>query len=252
MKKTFLILFTVITALVSCKKSDDSKAGIFKGPETALFHGKAWTWIETNNTGTIVRAAISINDDALNSATTGTGGGTHQHDNDVVLPFHPKATGTIFDHAWVNWNASGHPPAGIYDLPHFDLHFYAVTKAEREAFTDPAKLDAAIPAAYLPPNYIGIDPVPTMGKHYVDVTSPELNGQIFTQTLIYGSYNSKYAFIEPMITLAFLKANNNFERALPQPAKVQQSGFYPTKMRITKANGVTNIILDGFVYRQAS
>jgi hypothetical protein len=55
-----------------------------------------------------------------------------------------------------------------------------------------------------------------------------------------------------MITLDFLKNTSSFQRAIPQPAKVQQSGYYPTKMRILKHNGETEIILDEFVYRQAS
>jgi hypothetical protein len=55
-----------------------------------------------------------------------------------------------------------------------------------------------------------------------------------------------------MITLEFLKDNSNFERSIPQPAKVQKTGYYPTKMRVVKHDGVTEIILDGFVYRTQS
>ena len=253
MKKTFFILAMVIAAMSSCKKSDENKGGIFKGPETTVFHGKAWTWIQLNNSGIIERAAVSITDAALNSVTppTGTGGG-HTHENNVVLKFHPKADATIFRHVGLDWNPDGHPPVGIYNKPHFDIHYYMVSNEERLTFVDPAKLAASIPADYLPANYFGGDPVPTMGKHYVDVTSPELNGQPFTQTYILGSYDSKLVFLEPMITLDFLKTTTNFERLLPQPAKFQKSGYYPTKMRVTKENGVTNIILEGFVYRQAS
>lgn len=253
MKKIILIVSAVIVGLASCKKDDDTKGGIFKGPEASMHHGKAWTWIELNNLGVIERAAISINEAALNSVPVGHGnGGGHQHDDNVILKFHPKAEATIFKHAWLNWNPDGHPPAGVYSVPHFDLHYYMVSSEERQTFVDPAKLDLALTADYLPANYIGIDPVPTMGKHYVDVTSPELNGAPFTQTFIHGSYDGKLVFLEPMITLDFLKTTTNFVRTLPQPAKFQKSGYYPTKMRVSKANGVTNIILEAFVYRQAS
>ncbi len=47
--------------------------------------------------------------------------------------------------------------------------------------------------------------VPQMGAHWVDVTSPELNGSTFAQTFIYGSYDGQVNFYEPMITLDFLK-----------------------------------------------
>ena len=64
--------------------------------------------------------------------------------------------------------------------------------------------------------------------------------------------SGKVTFYEPMITLEFLKNNNNFERSIPQPAKVQKSGWYPTKMKIIKHDGLTDVILDGFNFRQQS
>jgi hypothetical protein len=91
-----------------------------------------------------------------------------------------------------------------------------------------------------------------MDAHWIDVTSPELNGQPFTQIFLYGSFDGKVNFYEPMITMDFLKNNNNFEGNIPQPAKVQKSGYYPTKERVVKHDGVTEIILDGLVYRTQS
>jgi hypothetical protein len=94
-----------------------------------------------------------------------------------------------------------------------------------------------------------------MGTHWVDITSPELapmNPATFTQTFIYGTYDGKLSFYEPMVTLDFLKKTTSFERPIPQPAKFKIAGYYPTIMRIVKEGTLTNIILDDFVYRQAS
>lgn len=254
MKRFFLLLSSAALLLASCEKDkEDKKDGIFKGPEVTVHDGKAWTWLEINKQGIPERVAISINDRALNSVPIGTEtGGGHSHENNFVLKFHPKADATIFKHVFLNWNPAGHPPAGIYNLPHFDIHYYTVSSEERDAMVDPAKLNADPDAAYLPANHIGADPVPQMGKHWVDVTSPEFAGAPFTQTFIYGSNNKKVVFFEPMITLDFLKNTNSFVRDLPQPAKFEKAGYYPTKMRVEKANGVTNVILEGFVQRQAS
>jgi hypothetical protein len=252
MKKILIMALAAGTFFTSCKKDND-RSGIFKGPEAEVYDGKAWTWVELNKEGNPERVAISISNAALNSVKTGDGGaGGHDHHNNVVLRFHQKADVTLFKHVWLNWNPDGHPPVGIYNKPHFDFHYYMISSEERETHVDPVKLDAALTADYLPANHIGVDPVPTMGKHYVDVTSPELNGQPFTQTFIFGSYDSKLTFWEPMITLDFLKNTTNFERTIPQPAKFQKTGYYPTRMRVAKANGATNIILEGFVLRQAS
>ena len=255
MKRIMVAVAVAIVSLAAgCKKGDQAK-GIFKGPEVKVNNGKAWTWVQLKDDGTPERLAITINDAAMNSVPvdeTGEGGHDNMMENSYVLTLHPKASATPFKHIWLNWNPAGHEPPGVYDIPHFDLHYYTITNAEREAM-DNAKMNNLPAAEYMPANYIspGLG-VPQMGNHYIDVTSPELNGQPFTQTFIMGSYDSKVIFYEPMITKAFLQSNANYERPIPQPAKFQQSGFFPTKMRVVKHDGVTEIILDGFVKRQAS
>lgn len=256
MKFAFVAIAAVAAlSMTSCKKEDkETKAGIFKGPEVSVHEGKAWTWIELNHEGKPEKVAISMNERALNSVPTeeGDGGGGHNMENNLVLKFHPKIDATLFNHVGFDWNPGGHPPFPIYTLPHFDFHFYMVTEAERMQQVDPVKLAASLPEGYLPAAHMGGDPVPMMGKHYVDLTSPELNGATFTQTFIYGSYDAKLSFLEPMITQDYLKATLDFVRDIPQPAKFQKTGYYPTKMRIKKENGITNVILEGFQFRTAS
>jgi len=251
MKRILFAVVAIAALATSCKK--DQAKNVFKGPEVQVYNGKAWTWVQLKNDGTPERLAITINDAAMNSVPTANGGGDgHNMMDSYVLQLHPKAAGTPFKHIWLNWNPAGHEPPGIYDIPHFDIHYYMISNQEREAM-DNAKLDILPDAAYFPTNYISPGPgVPQMGNHWTDVTSPELNGETFTQTFIMGSYDSKVVFYEPMITRAFLQASTNYERAIPQPAKYQKAGWYPTKMRIVKHDGVTEIILDGFVQRQAS
>jgi hypothetical protein len=250
MKNFILVFLTTTIVFASCHK--DHEGGIFKGPVVNVFDGKAWTWIELDQEGSPLRAAISINNDALNSVSFGEGEGHQHHANNIVLKFHHKAELVNFKHAWLNWNPNGHPPPGVYDPPHFDFHFYMVTSQERETYLDTAKLNAEPPSNYIPVNHLGVDPIPAMGKHFVDLSSPEFNGQPFTQTFVYGSYDSKVVFFEPMITLDFLKNTTNFERPIPQPAAFQKTGYYPTKMRVVNANGAVSVILEGFVLRQAS
>jgi len=49
-----------------------------------------------------------------------------------------------------------------------------------------------------------------------------------------------------MITEAFILAHDSFERDVPQPAKVQRSGYYPTKMRLERAAGGSVSIISGY------
>lgn len=148
----------------------------------------------------------------------------------------PATTARLpFNHLSFDWNPHGHEPALIYDTPHFDVHFYMISLADRQQImpNDP-KGEINPESKYLPATYIGPPGVvPTMGKHWVDPTSREFNGQAFTHTFIYGSYNGNVIFQEPMITLAYLQGRTTQTFALPQPQAFARTGlYYPTKYTI--------------------
>lgn len=252
--KKFFFLLTISTALFACDKDKD-KDGTFTSQTATLHGGKVWTSVTVKDNKP-EQLAIVVNDAAMNSVPVGQPTDHIGHENNMNIPVPQRALETTpFKFVMVNWNSSGHEPDDIYTLPHFDFHFYMSNASDVMNFTDATKIDGNLPGAeYVPANYIAPGPgLPRMGKHWIDVTSPELGGQVpFTQTFIYGSYDGKVVFYEPMITLDFLKASNNYERAIPQPAKYKDAGYYPTKMKIVKKDGATHIILDGFTYRQAS
>lgn len=257
MKKVLLFASAAVLVLSSCKKDNDRKETMFKGEVKTFQHGKAWTWYEIDASNNPVRMAIAIDDAAMNSLSReGMEDGAHSHENSLSLNLPAQANTTPFRHVMLDWNPMGHEPE-FYMKPHFDFHFYETTEAERltiPAYQEaPEKFDNVPGPDYMPVNYIGIpEGVPQMGKHWVDVTSSEFTPAGFTQTFIYGTYNGKVTFYEPMITEEFILSHPSFERAIPTPAKFQVSGWYPTKMRIAKENGATNIILENFVRRQAN
>ena len=260
MKKALLSLLIITTAITACKKdNDNARNSFFKGPEAQVHGGKGWTWVQLDADGNPQKLGISLTDQALKSVPVGDAGsgqGHNVHDNMWTLKFQSKV-GSLFNHVGVGWNPNGHEPEHIYDKPHFDFHFYMMTPDEVAAIPPydvaPAKFDNWPAAAYFPATYFNAGGgVPQMGAHWVDVTSGEFHGHPFTQTFIFGSFDGKVTFYEPMITLEFLKNNSNYERAIPQPAKVQKTGYYPTKLRVVKHDGLTDIVLDEFVYRVQS
>jgi hypothetical protein len=258
MKKILAFAIASLSLFSSCDKKDHVKdEGFFKGPEASLHHSKIWSSIKLDKNNVPEQLILTLKDQLIDEAKMvnqhGAGGG-HHHDDMVNVALHPKAVAhTPFKFINVAWNPQGHEPAGIYDTAHFDFHFYLAELPTVTAMVDQAKLMSAPAAAYLPANHISGAPVPQMGLHWLDITSPELSGVApFTETFIYGSYDAKVVFYEPMITWDFLKTTANYQRQIPQPASFQQSGYYPTKMRVVKRDGTTNIILDGFVYRTAS
>lgn len=263
MKKILFAAAASLLLLSSCKKDHDGpvtpKEKIFKGDVAAFQHGKAWTWYEVDDNDNPVRLAIALDSTAMatldRNAPDAPG---HHHENDITVKLHPKAVAaTPFQHIFLGWNPIGHEPEFIYGKPHFDFHFYSMTDDERKAIPvyeqDSVKFKNGPAAGYMPPTYFNAGGgVPQMGAHWIDGTSSEINGAPFTQTFLYGSYDGKVTFMEPMITEAFILANNGFSRDIPQPTKFGKTSWYPTKMRIEKKDGATSIILEGFVKRQAS
>ena len=100
----------------------------------------------------------------------------------VAMPEKGKITGV--DHFEVDWNPFGHPPQGIYTVPHFDFHFYYITQQEQASvIAGPDTVSVApqfIPKDYIVPVPIAI---PYMGVHWFDSTAAEFHGQPFTPHL---------------------------------------------------------------------
>jgi hypothetical protein len=143
---------------------------------------------------------------------------------------------TPFDHVSLDWNPEGHPPPGIYDVPHFDFHFYTVTSNEQMLIgNDSAAMvirpDSSLVPQYYTPSGTG---VPMMGWHWFDSRSPEYHGQRFTKTLVYGFDRGHLVFVEPMITEATLLAKPKDTLSIPQPTRWEHLGVRnPTKYAIT-------------------
>jgi hypothetical protein len=101
------------------------------------------------------------------------------------------------------WNPQGHEPPGVYDVPHFDFHFYYISGSERMAI--PGGQPVTVAPQFLASGYGAPGPtVPAMGGHSEDLTGPEFNGGTFTQTFVYGFFNGEEIFVEPMLTQDYL------------------------------------------------
>ncbi|TAL67161.1 MAG: hypothetical protein EPN82_16460 [Bacteroidetes bacterium] len=231
--KSIYILISFSLIFASCSKDNSTNptmAGIFKGIQAALGNGTAVPWVELDEQGNPVSVGITLSESAL------TGLDTIPFELNLMMP--SKASATNIVHIGLDWNPFGHEPDGVYDKPHFDFHFYMVDTNFRNQITmmgdDTIKVYKMPVADYFPPDYMFVPGggVPRMGEHSVDVTSPELHGQLFTTTMIYGYYDGNMIFYEPMITSAYLASQPNFTADMKVPAKYPKPGYYPTKYSI--------------------
>ena len=230
-------------AVVGARDSEASeleRASLY-GASQPLGNGTMRTYVEMVN-GEPVEVGIALSERALEKLPG------HHDPGGIVFEGHfmmweyvldmPANNPTPFQHVGLNWNLMGHEPAGIYDEPHFDFHFNLISDAERRTITpeDPqfdAKAENHPAPTHVPAGYVALPgAVPLMGAHWVDPTSPELNGDQFGQTFIFGTWDGELIVAEPMITKAFLDSKPSFSAEIPVPEQVDVPGYYPTRYGI--------------------
>ena len=192
-----------------------------------------------------------------------------QHTHELVIPL-PDVVARRDDvpFKWVllNWNPEGLIPAGVYNVPHFDIHFEMVPIADVFAIEsgpcgpELVRCDQFQTARKpLPPNYVAADyvdvgaVVPAMGNHLIDTTGPEFQKQPFTRSWIYGVYDGKVIFYEAMVTRAHLLTKPDGCVPIKAPRAVAAAGFYPTEycVRHNPATGEYSVSMERFTRREA-
>ena len=252
-------------------RADDPGARREYGPAVRLGQGFARTYVtfDGRNADVPVELGVALSESSMaglpapmNMASVNADPHAHVDFHEYILTL-PEKNNTPFKFVELDWNPGGHEPPGVYDIPHFDFHFYMIDKSVRDGI-DPAKLgkDAFIamsgklpPEPERPEHYAALAPpgapvmaVPRMGTHWVDLRTPELQGMFgkpeaylpFTTTFLHGSWDGQMIFWEPMITRAFIMerktAASPAERdrviELPQPKQYSPSGYYPKSYRI--------------------
>ncbi|HWJ21758.1 MAG TPA: DUF5602 domain-containing protein [Gemmatimonadaceae bacterium] len=252
---------------VAADRAGYDQAGAHRqyGTPVKVGNGTVRTYVvlDAKNGGTPLEVGVAMSEDALDGLPAPVASSDPMANMHMNLLELPAQNPTPYKFVQFDWNPMGHEPAGVYDLPHFDFHFYTVSKDVRASIlpTDPrfAQKAASFPAPeFRAPFYIdaatpaGAPPaavtVPQMGLHWLDVRSPELQGMAghpeafrpFTKTFIYGSWDGQFIFDEPMITRAYIVAKRDATDPAVRDELVPVStapryapaGFYPSAYRI--------------------
>lgn len=226
----------VVATFPACSDSTPTTApvdlsGTFYGNTTTSLEagsGRGYITLDAEGKPTELGLAIIDGSFALMPATN----------SEYVFTLPSQASVTAYNHAVVNWVPAGHEPTP-YLVPHFDVHFYLITGQARNAITptaDPAyatKLALAPPASFLPAGYVMDMGMQRMGMHWRDPAAPELSGQPFTSTYLYGSYDGKITFVEPMIAKSYLDSKPSLvKRSVTLPQLGSKTGYQATAYSI--------------------
>ena len=245
-----LIALLVACLSAGCTKKEADPETRLSGPSVPMGNGQANAWLTLDAQGVPATIGCTIRKEALDNLPATAAAGMFM----LALPDEARQK-TPFQHVMINWNPHGHEPPGIYDVPHFDVHFYMTPMNEVMAIPAyeqaPALFDKKPDADYLPTGFVkGPGGVMAMGAHWSDVSSPEFRGQPFTETFVFGSYEGRVTFWEQMMALSYLKTNPSFEKPIAQPARYAQPGYYPTRYSMrTNADGSYELTMSQFVKR---
>jgi len=255
MNKNFFAVIGLLSVLSSCQKEGmmhahdmGNSAAVVSGMETErsssgttyygnkirLGMGQIRTYVNLNPQGKPVDVGIEFSESAINTVDMPMKH-TGMHDMTYDLRFHPNATKDLpYDHVSLDWAIMGHGPEGVYDVPHFDVHFYMISSLQQmDIITDrpyPMGPDAlafrgpsTVPMSYFPGPFVEM-----MGTHWIhkgEFISLITGRDSFKHTFIYGTLEDELIFLEPMVTLETLRSRQNILVDIEQP------GQYPIPNR---------------------
>lgn len=229
------------------------QARSYEGKPVAMGKGSAHVLVRTDDNDKLTAISVVLTPGALNDLPKPARGA--RPDTAYFLPMPGKGPKTVIDHVMINWEPVGHPPPHVYDVPHFDFHFYLVSRAAQEKVrfkngSESGQAQQQAPAELLPQGYV-IPPgtaVPKMGAHAIDVSSSEHHGQPFTATFIYGYYNRQQTFLEPMVTLDYLLSKPSFSTPITRPSRYSRPGVYPGAYSVkhVASSDVYEVMLEDF------
>lgn len=252
----FLAVMTVVGLMPATAVATESDLKTTYGRPVSFGDSAIRTYTTVDKNGEIVALGLEMPAQALTNLPKSVTG--------LILQFPGAAEATPFQYLSFDWNPQGHEPDKIYTTPHFDFHFYTQSADATNAIAPgPCQgLDCEVykravkevPSQYTPANYKNVGAVvPRMGNHLIDPSAGEYNNQPFTRTFLYGSYDGKIIFYEPMLSLTYLQSQPDDSLELKLPAAYAQAGSYPTRysVRYDAAAKVYRISLERFVRRAA-
>ncbi len=228
----FLFLLSLVF-IIACNEEDPmiELPTEYDGPQVAIGDGFAWTYVKTDANQVPTEIGVRYDGTIMDDLPTE---GLLPTEFTLALP--TEIDVPPYDHITMDWNAHGHPPMMVYDLPHFDYHFYFMNEAERDQISpyDSAEFAKPLLPEHLAPMYLETpEGVPRMGAHIIDLMSPEIAGTgSFTHTFIYGKYDGALNFLEPMVTKDLIESKQHIMAEIRQPESWMESGYYPSDYMI--------------------
>jgi len=269
MKKEYLIrkilLIGLLFVFFSCDKDEFTNNGsgesaseskgvinqVFYGDEVVVGNGIVNSWLILNEFGRPLEIGIEMTPQVLENLPVDA-----DFKEQAVIPL-PKyaAETTAFDHIRVIWNPESFSTIEGFNNPHFSIYFFMLPEDKRMDIPEWSEETDAKFSNYPPKNHMPFDYAPiekgsgsfaTIGRHWLSNNNKTLNDH----TLTFGTYDGSFIFINPVVTLDFLKSGKTFTDTYPQGVSYPLNNLLPREYNIyTNEKGNHFISLANFINR---
>jgi len=257
------------------------------GPEVPVGNGTARMFVELGAKGEPRTVGIALTESALTGLATRMNTTSRCFDKnrdgeishgeclgdfqvELSLPAEAEELGLPLRWATLNWNPEGHahPAPPVWGWAHFDFHFFIASPAlvngirtgpcgEFINCQDSVRASTPLPARHAPPDYVDVGAaVAAMGNHLIDARDPEIADSTlgFSSTFIYGAYDGRLIFLEPMVSHAFLSSRPSRCTPIRVPEAYATAGYYPTSycVRYDPTSAGYRVTLEGLVRKEAA
>src|SRR5688500_7454327 len=124
LRKIGLVLGIVAMAGLAAACDNCKKDHVF-GPAVPVGNGMAMAWAKLDKTTKKpIAVGITLTETAIQGLPMDMPGEMPTMEYRLELPAVIK--GLPYEYILLNWNPKGHIPAKIYDVPHFDAHFFTI------------------------------------------------------------------------------------------------------------------------------
>ncbi|MCM4154863.1 DUF5602 domain-containing protein [Gramella sp. AN32] len=195
----------------------------FYGPSQPMGKGIVRSFVSINKNGVPVSVGIVFSEKILENLP--------EEETNITLKLHKKAENLIVDHIDFGFNPQGHP-GQVFMVEHFDIHFYWISPEEKAEIPFLIGLGDLPPSTMWPDAYAyDVATIPQMGRHWI--LESQNNSTEFNQTFVYGSWDFKFTFYEPMITVEYLK-EKEFEDSynITPLGEYLDAGYYADSYKI--------------------
>jgi hypothetical protein len=131
----------------------------------------------------------------------------------------------------IGHNKIGHPPVGVWTVPHFDIHFYALTEEQVDAVTcadQPTVADEKIPEGFVVGECVDRMGVHAHAPHAEGSSDPAPLADVNAQIII-GYDQGELTFIEPMLFAESVFQGEALDADIGRPATLGRATLWPAR-----------------------